>query len=151
MKQPTIKEMLEWTNRTIGEIGIHGILAMIHDNFNVNFQAYESYPEIQKCLVQIDCSMKIRCDEVLTKEDIQVDEQGGGAYRMDYHGIEPLYKREVSDKTAEIPALHDYRAQHGAGIMLWNSPLGYKIHVCVDGICVLRVLAPEVQQDIESS
>ena len=43
----------------------------------------------------------------------------------------------------DLKSLKDYQASLGAGVRI--NATGEKLWVCVDGICVLRVLAPEIE------
>jgi len=49
----------------------------------------------------------------------------------------------MKDKNGKDIVLTDYEAKEGVGVQIGKT--GHKLWVCIDGIAVLRVKAPDIQ------
>ena len=76
----------------VGEVGIFGMLAVLHDYFDRNGSRYETYSVIQNELRRFDCELRIAVDAVDPVIDRELSEELA-VERRDAHGITELNNR----------------------------------------------------------
>jgi len=74
----------------VGEVGVFGTLALLHDVFDRNPGQYETYPVIQKELIRFDLELRIN----VTRADSLID-----------HEIseELFVERRLTNRLVELP------------------------------------------------
>ncbi len=78
--------------KVVGEVGIFGTLALIHDRFDRNPSQYETYPVIQSELRRFDRELRLAVEAVDPVIDREVAEEAA-AERRYTHGITELIDR----------------------------------------------------------
>ena len=78
----------------VGEVGIFGTLAVLHDYFDRNLSCYETYPVIQRELRRFDRELRVAVEAVDPVIDREVAEEAA-AERRYQHQITELIDRAV--------------------------------------------------------
>lgn len=79
-------------NNVVGEVGVFGALALLHDYFGNNPAGYETYPEIQAELVRFEAELMEVIKAVDDPVDREVSEEESGE-RFLKHEVMPLSMR----------------------------------------------------------
>lgn len=57
----------------VADVGVHGVLAILHDCFTRNLSRFESYPIIQKRLTEFDAALAKELEAVLDPLDQEAE------------------------------------------------------------------------------
>jgi len=90
--QSRCSPLISLIDKVVGEVGIFGTLALIHDRFNKNPARYETYPVIQRELRRFDRELRVAVEAVDPVIDREVAAEAA-AERRYTHGITELIDR----------------------------------------------------------
>lgn len=89
------EQLTKCIREVVGEVGIFGALAVLHDHFEHNPSCYRTFPLIQKHLKKLDRELRAEMEAIEDPEDLKLTMEST-AEGCREHGVIQLTDREIN-------------------------------------------------------